>query len=64
MTKERSRSTPLLSQIVYVGNYTVLQVALRSSRDYLAAVGEFDGASADRGRLGDDVFLHYRPIAP
>lgn len=52
------------SQTVYAGSYTVLQVALRSSRDYLAAVGEFDGASDDSGRLGEDVFLYYRPIAP
>lgn len=49
---------------MYAGSYTVLQVALRSSRDYPAAVGEFDGASDDSGRLGEDVFLYYRPIAP
>jgi len=52
------------SQTAYAGSYTVLQVALRGNRDYLAAVGEFDGASDDSGRLGEDVFLYYRPIAP
>ncbi len=50
------------SHLSYTGHYTLLQVALRNSDAYLTAVGEFDNAIDGAGRLGDDIFLYYRPV--
>ncbi len=46
----------------YPGHFKLLQVALRNSDAYLTAVGDFDNASDGAGRLGDDIFLYYRPV--
>jgi hypothetical protein len=49
------------NHLTYAGNHVRLRVALHNAVHYLTAVGEFDGVTSGGDRLGDDVFLYFRP---